>query len=213
MQPNPPVQPLYRWTEVWTLATTRPQADSFRAILQDPVITWTRGVAWLFLTGLVSAFVAYNVIVNDAVFQTMLSQMSLEAGLQSGVSNAALMTVACFIAPFAAGFNVLAFGGLAWVMHLLAQRTASVPFEGAFVRFFYCVSAITSPMGLIGAFVTIVPFLGFLGLVILIYQAYLYKLAVEAVYGLQGRASLMVVALPILGFVFLQVFFLGSLLI
>lgn len=210
MQPELPPKPLYTWTDVWTMAVTRPKTDTFHALLQDPLITWTRAIAWLFLSGVVSAVVSFNVLVSSPAFQDALAQMSAEAGLSGGVSRSALLSVACFVAPFAATFNVLGFLALAWVIHSAAQRIANVPFAGVFLRFFYCVAAISAPMGLLGALMAIVPLLGFLGIVLLGYQVYLYVLAVRAVYGLQGSASVWVVLLPSVVFFLLQLLLVGS---
>ncbi len=207
-----PQKPLYVWTDVWTMAVTRPTVDTFDKLLQDPLVTWTRALAWLFLTGIISAVVSFNVLVSSPIFQDALAQMSAEAGLTSDIGGSVLLSLACFVVPFAAAFSVLGFLVLAWVIHIAAQRAANMSLDGTFLRFFYCVAAISAPIGLLNALLVIVPLLGFLGLVLLGYQAYLYVLAVRAIYRLQGSTSVLVVLLPAAVFLLLQFVLVGSVL-
>lgn len=212
MQPEAPQKPLYTWTDVWTMAVTRPTVDTFHTLLQDPLVTWTRAVMWLFLTGMISAVVAFNALVSNPNFQAALAQMSAEAGIADGVSGGALLSAACIVAPFAASFSVFGFFALAWVIHMVAQRMAGVPFSGVFLRLFYCIAAISAPISLLSALVAILPPLGFLGFVLLGYQAYLYVLAVRAIYGLQGSASVIAVLAPAGLFLLLQLSLVGNVL-
>lgn len=207
----------YRWTDVWTLAVTRPRVDTFTALLADPAARPMRAFLWLLVTGIVLAMVTLNQLFNDPALLSTVTGSLLENGVN--VSNSEISQV-LFIAalcatPFSALINVGLYGLLSLGIQLVADRSG-VPTNtrGKGRQMFYLIGAIFAPLTLIATFGQLMPTeIGLIfALVIIGYQTFLAVLAAQALYSMERRAATIAVVLPTLIFYVLQVLLAGQLL-
>jgi hypothetical protein len=208
--------PRYAWTDVWTLALTRPVPETYQALLEDPYHQPARSLRWMFLTSLVLAVITYNAVFNNPAFRGQLLNVAAQSGAivtESDVNQALLLMTLC-ATPFAAVFNVFIYVTLTVVMHWGARLLKPTLTADDLRRLLYVVGAVVAPLTVIAALTNILP--GVLSLVlslaVLVFQAYIFVQVLRGVYGLTLQQALIAGLTPTLILYALQWLVLGSLL-
>ncbi len=208
--------PRYAWTDVWTLALTRPVPETYQALLEDPHHQPARSLRWMFLTSLVLAVITYNAVFNNPAFREQLLNLAAQSGAivtESDVSQALLLMTLC-ATPFAAVFNVFIYVTLTLVMHWGARLLKPSLTTDDLQRLLYVVGAVVAPLTVIAALTNILP--GVLSLVlslaVLVFQAYIFVQVLRGVYRLTLQQALIAGLTPTLMLYALQWLVLGSLL-
>ncbi|GEM_PF-6764140 len=203
-----------RWTEVWTMAITRPQPETYGTLLQDTNTRLSRAITWLFLTSLLSTLALFNALMTTQEFQEAMTLLLAENGISSVDVNIGqvLFFSALFAAPISAFFMVLGWLLLGRVIQFIADQMGAPQLtKGRFSQLMYCIGAIVAPLTLVGAFLSLIPLLGIFSLGVTLYQMYCLVRASQAVYQMDTRTAMTVVVFPIIGFFALQLILLGSL--
>ncbi len=173
-------EPFYK---VWIKALTRPNEQTFAELAASPSAKATTGYLWYFIAALVQFFFAS--LIQNAAMQQMMQQFSGEySQFSSGggfFSN--LITAVCG-APIAAGVGTLMFALMVAVVQWVAKMFGG---RGTNDQMVYAMSAILSPILLVGAILTLfsaIPFVGLcFGIVSLLISLYGLVLEVMAVKG------------------------------
>lgn len=200
------------WTDVWTLALTRPTPETYLQLLGDERRATNRAIFWLYFTSLVAVVVFVNSIIGSPQSQEALLLALAQNGLDTeGVNVAqALFVSSLCVAPFSAILSVVGWMVLASVIQAFANQVGErAHTAGKLQAYLYCLAAIVAPTTLVATFFTIVPFLSFLSLAVTVYQTYCLVRAAQGVYALEFRTALTVVVAPVLAFFLVQLLFLG----
>lgn len=201
-QPSPnaaPPPPRYNWSEVWTAVIFKPVITTFYEILNDPQANARRAYTWIFLSGMLTAFMFFYAAFNNPNFTDALI---------SGVPDAAtidlqslMVTTLICITPFSGLLSVLVFIVLvAAVQFIAAQFDPQARTPEKFQQLMYVLAAAYVPVQLIALVFLIVPFLSFLGLFLQIYQVYLMVLGTRAVFNLDVRQAIIAALAPLMVF-------------
>lgn len=207
--------PRYSWTDVWTMALTRPLPETYQALLEDPHHQPSRALRWMFLTSLVLAVITYNAIFNNPAFQAQVVEAAAQGGAmvtEADVRQMLLLMTLC-ATPFAAVFNVLIYVLLSAVIHWGARLIKPALTIDDLRRLLYAVGCVVAPLTVIAALANILPqALGVvMSLVVLVFQAYLFVQIVRGVYHFPIQQALIVGLTPTLALYALQWLVLGSL--
>jgi hypothetical protein len=200
------------WTDIWTLALTRPTPETYQQLLSDERRTTNRALVWLYFTSLLAVVVFVNSIIGSPQSQEALLLALAQNGLDTeGVNVAqALFVSSLCVAPFSAIFSVLGWMVLASVIQAFASQVGDrAQTAGKMQAYLYCLSAVVAPTTLLATFFTIVPLVSFLSFAVTIYQTYCLIRAAQGVYALEFRTAVGVVVAPVVAFFLLQLLFLG----
>lgn len=202
-QPNDTFRP--SWSEVWTLAVTKPQKETFSLLLTDPNAKPARALLWVYLVAIVSFLVLYGSLVNNPELQNALFASLDQADLPTDDLTQFLWAGGVIVSPFSGAFTVLGYVILGIVIQFVVDQMG-VPerTRGKRALLLYCMGAIVAPLLLVSTLFNLVG-IGFLGLGVTVYQTYLLILATQAIYEMDFRNALTAVALPTIFFLLLQV--------
>lgn len=203
------VTPRYTWSEVWTAAITKPRAETYAELLDDPAAQPIRAYIWVFLSALVTTFVTLNAFVNDPALQEALNESELGAE----VGGTLFLSLLC-ATPIAAVFTLFVFIVFAGAIQFTAQQLMADKFKTGphqLASLLYVMGAITAPINVLSLITVFLP-LGLVSLGLFAYQVYLYVLAVQAVYRVEMQPAATAVLIPGAVLVVLQFVFLGSVL-
>ena len=160
--------------QTWMNAITKPNEETYAQIADSPQAKTSTALLWVFVGSLIQFFVTF--LMQGVLMSQMMQGSGLENQLGTGLAG-----VLCGAPVFAAISVVLfaAFTGIVqWVAGLFGGR-------GSFEKLVYVLAAITVPFTLIGALLTLlsaIPFVGLcFGLISLLAALYVIALEVMAV--------------------------------
>lgn len=192
-------QPMYRWNDVWTMVITQPAVDTFHTILRDPLVTTRRAFAWVFLTSTVSIFIFLYSLFTDPTF---FAEYAAITGMEPEILQSSLFTSVLCMAPLAGLLTIPFYAGWVWLVQFVVQRLEPAQ-PNQYATLAYALASVQAPMNLLTSLLLIVPFLGILSLLLLIYQLVLMTQAVRAVYRLQPQQAAAAVLIPFFGILLL----------
>ena len=192
--PEPPRS--YSWQEVWTLAISRPSAEQFRSLLNDPRATANRGVLWLLLAGFINGLVT-TVVVNQSL-PVIAQQQQLPL---VSLSPLEILFISLFLGPIL----VFAVALIVGIYHMVARFLGGA---GLFADLFYLYASYTAPLFILLAGITVAPIpdslKSILSFIWGVYQFLLSAIVIRAVYRLDW--------LKVVAIAFLVPFILGMIL-
>ncbi len=197
----PPPAGVSAWLSTWREAITRPNEQTFARIAQSPQAKLTTALLWIFLTSLLSSFLAS--LVQGVMVRQVLQ--NTDFGIEqfgAGTANPLVATICG--APIAAVISTVIFAVFVGIVQLVAKMFGG---RGTFDQLAYAIGAIIAPFYLVSGFLTLlsaIPYVGLcFGLLSLIALLYVVVLEVTAVKGVNqfgwGQAAGSVL-LPFLGF-------------
>lgn len=197
----PPPAGVSAWFSTWREAITRPNEQTFARIAQSPQAKSTTALLWIFLTSLLSSFLAS--LVQGVVFSRIMQNSDFGMDQFGGGPANALIATICG-APIAAVILTVIFAVFVGIVQLVAKMFGG---RGTFDQLAYAIAAIVAPYYLVSgllALLSAVPYVGFcFGLLSLIALLYVVALEVMAVKGVNefgwGQAAGSVL-LPFFGF-------------
>jgi len=200
--PNPPsMQPVTPPSifQIWMNALTKPNQRTYAEIGSSPKASTTTAFLWIFLASLVQFF--FSFLVGNPAQNQIMRQFGGQNIPTPALGNR-LVTLVCG-APIAAVVAVVFFAIFIGVMHLIARAFGG---RATFDQLAYTIAAITVPVGLISAVLSLlgaIPFVGLcFGLLSVLLGIYAFVLEVMAVMGVHqigaGGAIVSVVALPLI---------------
>jgi len=196
----PPPAGVSAWFSTWREAITRPSEQTFARIAQSPQAKATTALLWIFLTSLLSSFLAS--LVQGVMVRQILQNSDLGIDQFGGAAANPLIAIICG-APIAAVISTVIFAVFVGIIQLVAKMFGG---RGTFDQLAYAIGAIVAPFYLVSGFLTLlsaIPYVGLcFGLLSLIALLYVIVLEVTAVKGVNqfgwGQAAGSVL-LPILG--------------
>ena len=197
--------------QTWVNAITKPNEQTYAQIANSPQAKTSTALLWVFVGSLIQSFVTF--LMQGVLMSQVMQGSGLENQMGTGLAG-----VLCGAPVFAAISVVLfaAFTGIVqWIAGLFGGR-------GSFEKLVYVLAAITVPFALIGALLTLlsaIPFVGLcFGLISLLAALYVLVLEVMAVKAVnqfdwgKAAASLLLPFFVILCCVFVAIFGLASML-
>lgn len=197
----PPPAGVSAWLSTWREAINRPSEQTFARIAQSPQAKSTTALLWIFLTSLLSSFLAS--LVQGVMVRQILQNSDLGIEQFGGGAANPLIAIICG-APIAAVISTVIFAVFVGIVQLIAKMFGG---RGTFDQLAYAIGAIVAPFYLLSGFLTLlsaIPYVGLcFGVLSLIALLYVVVLEVTAVKGVNqfgwGQAAGSVL-LPILGF-------------
>jgi hypothetical protein len=194
--PEPePVESL-GWLDIWGYAISKPAVSTYRELLADPKSQRTPYL-WVGMALLLSYIiqVGLQALFGVSSFSSIASQMESQLGpFGSFLGTASLMSLIC-CAPFAAVLGVLGYIISCGVYHLLAKIFGGT---GTFSQVAFAASTFYVPLTVIMAVLGSLPVAGpFLSIPVSIYMLVLFAIAINAVHGIGGWKSALVVIIPV----------------
>jgi len=198
----PEDNPTYSWSEVWTAVLTKPREETFVEILRDPNAKPNRAYLWIYLSSLITVFITLNTTLTDPAFIEQFQQMNPEAAGMLD-SSAIFLSLLCIV-PFASLLSIAGLLLITFAMQLIANQFG--PTEQTRNRWksiLYVVAAVTAPLNIIGVIFVLLPIIGFLSLILTVYQIYLLMLGIKAIFGFSTMQALITVIVPEIALVLL----------
>jgi hypothetical protein len=177
----PPPVGVSAWFSTWREAITRPNEQTFARIAQSPQAKSTTALLWIFLTSLLSSFLAS--LVQGVMVRQLLQNSDFGVDQFEAVSGNPLIATICG-APIAAVISTVVFAVFVGIVQLVAKMFGG---RGTFDQLAYAIGAIVAPFYLVSGFLTLlsaIPYVGLcFGLLSLIALLYVVVLEVTAVKG------------------------------
>jgi len=177
----PPAAGGSSWLSTWREAVTRPSEQTFARIAHSPQAKSTTALLWIFLTSLLSSFLAS--LVQGVMFRQMMQNPDFGMDRFGGGPGNALIATICG-APIAAVISTVIFAVFVGVVQLVAKIFGG---RGTFDQLAYAIGAIIAPFYVVSgllALLSAIPYIGFcFGLLGLIAFLYVVALEVTAVKG------------------------------
>jgi len=197
----PPPAGVSAWFSTWREAITRPNEQTFARIAQSPQAKSTTALLWIFLTSLLSSFLAS--LVQGVVFSRIMQNSDFGLGqFEGGPANALIATICG--APIAAVILTVIFAVFVGIVQLVAKMFGG---RGTFDQLAYAIAAIVAPFYLVSGLLTLlsaIPYVGLcfglLGLIALLYVVVLVVTAVKGVNQFGWGQAAGSVLLPFFGF-------------
>lgn len=181
--------------QVWIDAVTKPTAENYTQIVNDPKASLGTALLWLAGAGFISSLVSGTLqsIFNTTAFYTDYLGTEYSVGTSFlGVIGGAFASI--FLAPLGA----LIFAG---VIHLVSRVLGG---SGSFDKYFYGFAAFWLPISLINAVIGGIPVINCLSVIVGIYALVLNVLANQAVHGYETwKAVVASLGVPLLLFLIL----------
>jgi hypothetical protein len=178
----PPPAGLSASLSTWREAITRPSEQTFARIAQSPQAKSTTALLWIFLTSLLSSFLAS--LVQGVMFRQMMQNSDFGLDQFGGEPANALIATICG-APIAAVILTVVFAVFVGIVQFIAKMFGGT---GTFDQLAYAIGAVVAPYYLISgllALLSAIPYVGFcfglLGLIALLYVIVLEVMAVKGV--------------------------------
>lgn len=208
---KPPKPPRYSWSEVWTAAISKPNAQTYAELLDDPAALPIRALLWVYIASIIQLFITLQSLFASFNTAELAGQMGMGAVDAGSLNSSIFISILC-MAPFAALFNVGIFWVLSYAVNWYAKNQLHTPDRLAQVL--YSFGASTAPISVLTAASSLLG--GMLGSLIgfglLIYQLYLYVCAASATYHLPMRQAAQAALVPAVGLLALQFLLVGFLL-
>jgi hypothetical protein len=197
----PPPAGVSAWLSTWREAITRPSEQTFARIAQSPQAKSTTALLWIFLTSLLSSFLAS--LVQGVMVRQILQNSDFGVDQFGGGPANALIATICG-APIAAVISTVVFAVFVGIVQLVAKMFGG---RGTFDQLAYAIGAIVAPFYVVSGLLTLlsaIPYVGLcFGLLSLVALLYVVVLEVTAVKGVNqfgwGQAAGSVL-LPFVGF-------------
>jgi len=152
-------EPFYK---TWIKALTRPNEQNFAELAQSPGASPNKAYLWIFLTNIVNMVVAFALQgVTMRQWQNILPPEASQYLGTQGAGGMGFLGVLCG-APVAAAFSVLFFALSVAIIQWIAKMFGG---KGDFGKLAYVMGAITAPVSLISAVITLfsaIPIIGIL---------------------------------------------------
>lgn len=177
-EPNAPMLPGRSPSilQTWMTAVTKPNEQTYAQLAASPEAKTSTALLWVFIASLIQSFVAF------LMQGRIMAQMMQDSGIQSQVGPG-LVGVLCG-APIAAVITVVFFSAFTGIVQWVAGLFGG---KGSFEKLVYVFAAITVPFTLLGALITLlsaVPYVGAcFGIVGLLAGLYVLVLQIMAVKG------------------------------
>ena len=205
--PEPaPIEPL-GWLDIWGYAISKPSVATFKDLLQDPKANLSPYL-WVGLSLLLAYLlqVGLGLLFGVSTYSMLASRLGDSYGLMGSMTSTAPLFFAVCCAPFSALLGVLGFFLTCGVYHLLAKLFGG---EGTLHQVAFTASTFYVPLTVISAVLGSLPMAGpFLAVPVSIYMLVLFGVAINAVHGIGGGRSALVILIPI-GIFLLMVILLG----
>jgi hypothetical protein len=187
----------------WLRVTTRPSEATFAAERQKPNATLSTALIWMLIAGAVTAAVGMlQAALADSAAPRMLTlllervnlpqtgrvvlQMLIGVGSVTGLNDANIFSI--ITVPLGFLFVLTLFHGIA---KLLGGK-------GRYGRYAYLTAAFTAPLDMLSALISIIPYINYLDIVIVIYQLVLVYFATKVEHQLTRGRTLLVLLLPVI---------------
>jgi hypothetical protein len=202
LPPPPPMEPSARpsMVQMWVDALTKPYQRTYEAIAHAPQASATNAFIWVFIAALVQFFISF--LVSGATQRNLLRDFGGGQNLPlPGLGPRTLLTVVCG-APIGAVVAVLFFALFVGIMHLIARAFGG---RATYDQLAFAIAAITVPINFIGAALSLlaaIPFIGLcFGILAGLLGIYAIVLEVIAVMGVEqigvGGALVSTLVLPV----------------
>jgi hypothetical protein len=175
------------WYEVWQRALMQANADSYTALLRDPLASPGRAYWWVFMAALITGMVS---LVNPSVMAALNQFEQLQGGENFSTIVAVILVV---LVPVGAVFSILGLMLEAAIYDLLSKSFGG---SGNFSRTVYLLGAYTAPLSIITGILSIIPFINCLTLPLAFYSFWLSVLSVQAAQRLNGGRATIVILIP-----------------
>jgi hypothetical protein len=166
------------WYQTW-LKALAPSVQAYEVIAADPDASVGKACLWVFLSsGIMMPFFAWSVGLRGggAPGESMIA----------GVDRATVVCV-CSVSIASGVVGVLGLLLMSGLSHGIAS--ALLGGTGTFVKLTYAFAAYVAPLTIIGAVISVIPFVNYLNFLVAIYGIVLSMMAVKAVHRLDwGRA-------------------------
>ena len=186
--------------QTWVDALTKPNEQTYRTIATAPNASSAQAFVWVFIGALVQSF--FSFLVSGALQRQFLRQINGGENLPVPGFGSRIFDLLCG-APIAAILAVIFFAIFVGVIYLILRA-----FNGTatFDQLAYVLASITVPVTLIGAVLSLlaaIPFVGFcfglISLLLALYALVLEVIAVKAVAGVDWLGAIVsVLVLPVL---------------
>jgi hypothetical protein len=205
--PPPPSAPMMTgptgprpFFQTWVAALTKPNEQTYRDIATAPNASSTQALIWVFIAALVQSF--FSFLVGGAAQRELLKQISNGQNLPVPSFGSGIFSIICG-APIAAILAVIFFAIFVGVVYLISRA-----FNGraTFDQLAYVLAAITVPLTLVTAVLSLLSAIPFIGLcfslvsvLVVIYELVVEVIAVKAVAVVDWMGAIVsVLALPVL---------------
>jgi hypothetical protein len=163
--------------QTWVNALTKPNEQTYVQIAASPEAKLSTALLWVFAGSLVQSFIGF-------ILQgTIMRQMMQNSGMDLPAAAPGLISVLCG-APIAAVVSVVVFAVFTGIVQWVAGLFGGT---GSFEKLAYVLAAITVPFSLIGALLTllaVIPYVGYcVGIIGFLAGLYALVLQVMAVKG------------------------------
>jgi hypothetical protein len=162
--------------QIWLLALTRPQENTYQTIVGDPGASVGRAALWIFITSLISYGIAMTLQFGQMT--AMLGQMEEAESALGLIAGGGAVVLLCGL-PLVATLAVVGAMVYAAILQFVAGALGG---EGSFRDLFFGTASYTAPMTIITTGLSLIPFVGpCLTLPLSLYTAYLNVLVLKAV--------------------------------
>ena len=193
---------------VWQRVLMSPGEETYREELEQPYASMSTAVIWLFAAGLIAVLVWILIFLIFDPFSQSLD-FAADFWRQLGLSEAEVtemiaqmedttsMTMVLMLCFFLFGIPLVTilWSGLLWIMAKVLDGS------GTFEKQTFLISAIVTPLTILGMIFYIIPFIGFVLIIAFsLYVIYLTFMAMRTVHGLSGGRATTAVLTPMAGF-------------
>jgi len=192
--------------DVWRRVIMTPSEEGYAGELEQPYANMTTAVIWLFAAGLIAVLVWILIFLLLDPFSQSLeiaTEFWTEVGLSEAevaemvtqMEEATSITMVFMLCSFLLGIPLLTicWSGLLWVMAKLFDGT------GSYEKQTFLISAIVTPLIILGAIFYIIPLLNFVLIIAFgIYIVYLTLFVMRVVHGLSRGKAMTAVLTPLI---------------
>jgi len=190
--------------EVWRMALTQPNEETFRRIRDDPAASLARAIGWIAL----SSGIAYAIgAIVQLLFIQVLPISSFMEGAQEIMSGrllagiSSLFILVCGL-PITIVISVTGTLALAGLIHFIAGALGGT---GSYRQLVYAFAAISAPFSIASALLGLIPIINCLTVPLALYIVMLNILAIKVVHRLSWGAALGAAAILLMVFMLLAV--------
>ncbi len=186
----------FMWYEVWLKALTQANADTYTALIRDPLASPGRAYWWVILAGLVTglfSLISVFVVVNDPSFMETLTELEVETTVIETIGKFVAVGLIVLI-PVQAIFSVLGLLLGAAIYSLMAKLFGGT---GSFSRTVYLMGAYSAPLSIIIGILSIIPVVqNCLPTLLGLYSFWLSVTSIQVANRLNGGRATIVVLIP-----------------
>ncbi|TES88992.1 MAG: DUF1282 domain-containing protein [Anaerolineales bacterium] len=177
--------------ETWIKALTSPTEETYTKIAKDPGASIGKAILWIFLAGLVGAFITS---LSNLVFSTPFLPLGEEYFPTEFYEPSLIGVILC--TPVSAVFSVIGALVITGFCYIPARALGGT---GTYEKLFYTFAAYQVPLGLVTSVLTSIPLIGCLSLFLGLYGLVLLVIATKAVMEFDwGKAVISSFVIPII---------------